>query len=100
MTIHPASGSRWRRVTAALVAASLGAVQAVQACPGCKQAVGGDGAGGNHTVNGVGVGYALSIGFMLFMIATALGSLGYMAYRNCMALSARHEQALAARGRA
>ena len=87
-----------------LFAASLFVAQAVQACPGCKQAVGGDGAGGKFTVNGAGIGYALSIGFMLFMLATALGSLGFMAYRNCQALAAQHRAAeealLAARGQA
>ena len=78
---------------AAVVAASFVVAQSVQACPGCKQAVGGDGAGGNHTVNSVGVGYALSIGFLLFMLASVIGSVGYVAYRNCMALDAHHRAA-------
>ena len=84
----------------ALVVASFSVAQAVQACPGCTQAVGGDGAGGNHTVNGAGIGYALSIGFMLFMIASTLTGIGLMAYRNCQALAAQHEAAFAARNRA
>ena len=92
-TTLPATISRLRRITVAIITASFFVAQAVQACPGCKQAVGGDGAGGNHTVNGAGIGYALSIGFMLFMIASALGSLGFMAYRNCMALDAQHRAA-------
>ena len=65
-----------------------------EACPGCKQAVGGDGAGGSRQVNAVGVAYALSIGFLLFMIAAVLGVLGYMAYRNCCVLAAHQEAAL------
>lgn len=93
-----------QRATAALLAVSFFVAQAAQACPGCKNAVGGDGAGGSHVVNNVGVGYALSIGFMLFMLASAIGGVGLMAYRNCQALAAQHraaqETAFAARGQA
>ena len=97
MTTHTAISSRLRRVTTAFVAASFLVVQAAQACPGCKQAVGGDGAGGSHTVNNVGVAYALTIGFLLFMVAFALASIGFMAYRNCQALAARHQAVLDAK---
>lgn len=93
MNFHSPTASWLRRISAAIVVASFFAAQAVDACPGCKQAIGGDGAGGNRTVNGVGVAYALSIGFMLFMIAFIIGSVGYMAYRNCMALAAQHRAA-------
>ena len=93
MTTHPAISPRLRHVATALVAASFFAAQAAQACPGCKNAIGGDGAGGSHTVNNVGVGYALSIGFMLFMLASVIGGIGLMAYRNCQALAAQHRAA-------
>ena len=100
MTIHPTFSLRMRRMTTALVAASFFVAQAVQACPGCKQALGGDGAGGNHTVNGAGLGYALTIGGLLFTVVSLLGTLGYLAYRNCLALAAQHEAAFATGSRA
>ena len=69
---------------------------AAQACEGCKQAVGmGDGAGGNRTVNLIGVGYAISIGFMLLMVGGLIMGLGYMMYRNCQAIAARQNAMLA-----
>ena len=49
-----------------LAAAMVLACQVAEACPGCKQAVGGDGAGGSHQVNGQALGYALGIGMMFF----------------------------------
>ena len=100
MTTHPTLSLRLRRMTTALVAASFLVAQAVQACPGCKQALGGDGAGGNHTVNGAGLGYALTIGGLLFTVASLLGTLGYLAYRNCQALAAQHEAVFATGSRA
>lgn len=103
MTTHTATVSRLRRIAPTLLWASFFVAQAAQACPGCKQAVGGDGAKGNWTVNGAGIGYALSIGFMLFTLASILGGLGFMAYRNCMAIAAQqreaHEAAFAASSR-
>ena len=95
MTIHQAIALR-RRIVPAVLAASFFAAQAVQACPGCKQAVGGDGAQGNWTVSGAGVGYALSIAFMLFTLASIIGGIGRMAYRNCQALAAQHQATLSA----
>ncbi len=97
MTIHPATASRLRRATTALVTASFFVAQAVQACPGCKQALGGDGAGGNHTVNGAGLGYAVTIGMLLFTLASIIGVIGRFAYFNCQALAAQHEAAMEAR---
>ena len=98
MTIHTATLPRLRRATTALVAASFFVAQAVQACPGCRQAVGGDGAGGDHTVNMVGIGYGLSIGFLLFTLASLIGTVGYMAYRNCQLIAAQHQAVFEARG--
>ena len=100
MTIQTATTLRLRRATTALVTASFLVAQAVQACPGCKQALGGDGAGGNHTVNGAGLGYALTIGGLLVTVASLLGTLGYVAYRNCLALAAQHEAAFSATSQA
>ena len=97
MKTHPAIVSRLRHATTALVAASFFVAQAVQACPGCKQALGGDGAGGNHTVNGAGLGYAITIGMLLFTLASIIFFVGRLAYRNCQALAAQHQEAMAAR---
>ena len=97
MTTHPANISRFRRATTALVTASFFVAQAVQACPGCRQALGGDGAGGNHTVNGAGTGYAVTIVMLLFTLASVIGVIGRFAYRNCQALAAQHQAAMEAR---
>lgn len=75
-----------------LAAASFFAVSAAHACPGCKNAIGGDGAGGDHTVNNTGVGYALSIGFMILTPFSLIGVGGVMAYRNCQTLAAQHRR--------
>ena len=99
-TIHPASHSRLQRAAAALTAVSFLVAQAAQACPGCKQALGGDGAGGKYVYNGAGIGYAVSIGLMLFLVASVLGGLGYMMYRNCQLIAAQHQAAFGQRGRA
>ena len=78
---------------AAAVTVLLFAQQA-QACEGCKQAVGmGDGAGGSRTVNSIGIGYALSIGMLLFTLVGVLGGLGYMMYRNCQIIAAQQNAA-------
>ena len=71
-----------RRAAWTLGAVLLFASQAVQACPGCKQT---DGA----PLNGDSVGFGLSIFFMLFMIASAMGGLGWMMSRACQTLAAR-----------
>ncbi len=98
MTTHPATASqRLHRATTALVTASFFVAQAVQACPGCKQAVGGDGAGGNHTVNGAGLGYGITIVMLLFTLASIIFFVGRLAYRNCQALAAQHQAAMEAR---
>lgn len=69
---------------------------AAQACEGCKQAVGmGDGASGSRVVNGVGLGYAVSIGLLLFMVVGVILGLGFMMYRNCQAIAA-YQRAMSA----
>ena len=83
-----------RRVFYAGAAALVFACRTAEACPGCKQAVGGDGAGGSRQINPVAIGYAVSIGFMLFMIAGLLTALGYMMYRNCQTLALQQQAAL------
>ena len=83
-----------RRAAYFLAVALVFGCRVAEACPGCKQAVGGDGAGGSRQVNSVGIAYALSIGFLLFMIAGALSVLGYYAYRNCQVIAAQQEAAL------
>lgn len=81
---------------AALATALFFGQHSAQACEGCKQAVGmGDGAGGSRVVNLIGVGYAISIGFMLLMVASLLTGLGYMMYRNCQAIATRQSAMLA-----
>ena len=80
-----------RRAAWTLGAILLFAGQAVQACPGCKQT---DGA----PLNGDSVGFGLSIFFMLFMIASMIGGLGWMMYRSCQTLAARDRVMLAEEG--
>lgn len=93
MSIRTSSRSRLAYV---LAGALCFVQQAAQACEGCKQAVGmGDGASGSRVVNLIGVGYAISIIFLLFMVAALLSGLGYMAYRNCQAIAARQRAMLA-----
>ena len=70
---------------------------AAQACPGCRQAAGsGDGAGGSFVVNSTGIGYGLSIIGLLLMVASLIGALGYVAYRNCQIIAARQQAMLEA----
>ena len=71
-----------RRTAWTLGAVLLFASQVAQACPGCKQTEG-------APLNGDSVGFGLSIFFMLFMIASLLGGLGWMMYRSCRTLAAR-----------
>ena len=66
----------------------LFASNAVQACPGCKQT-------DSAPLNGDSVGFGLSIFFMLFMIVSVLGGLGYMMYRSCRVLAARDAREMA-----
>ena len=85
----------WRRRSSyALMVALVFACRVAEACPGCKQGVGGDGAGGSYKTNMVGLAYALSIGFLLFMIAVLIGGLGMLAYHNCRILAAQQQAAL------
>ena len=85
-----------RRAAYVLALALVMACQMAEACPGCKQAVGGDGAGGSRQINGQAIGYAVGIGIMFFMIATLLSTLGYFMYRNCKVIAARQQAALEA----
>lgn len=85
-----------RRAAYGLAVALVFACRVAEACPGCKQGVGGDGAGGSFQTNGKALGYALSIGFLLFMIVGLIGTLGYFAYRNCQVLAARQRAMLEA----
>ncbi len=85
-----------RRASYVLAMALVFACRVAEACPGCKQGVGGDGAGGLYKTNGVALGYAISIGFLLFMIASLITTLGYFAYRNCQILAAQQRAALEA----
>ncbi len=83
-----------RRACYGLAVALVFACRVAEACPGCKQGVGGDGAGGSYQTNGKAMGYALSIGFLLFMIVGLIATLGYFAYRNCQILAAQHRAAM------
>ena len=71
-----------RQLAWTLGAVLLFAGQVAQACPGCKQTEG-------APLNGDSVGFGLSIFFMLFMIASLLGGLGWMMYRSCRTLAMR-----------
>ena len=85
-----------RSALAAVTTGLLFVQRAAQACEGCKQAVGmGDGASGDRTVNLIGVGYGISIMFMLCMVGGLITGLGYMMYRNCQAIAARQNAMLA-----
>ena len=93
MNLRPFS----RRSAAAAVATAFFFVQrGAQACPGCRQSVGmGDGASGSYSVNLVGLGYGLSILFLLLMVGSIVSGLVYMMYRNCQAIAARQNAMLA-----
>ena len=71
-----------RMVAAATGLALFCLQEAAQACPGCKQV---DGA----PLNGASLGFSLGVLFMLFMVGSTLGGLGWMMYRSCQALAAR-----------
>ncbi len=85
-----------RRASYALAVALVFACQVAEACPGCKQGVGGDGAGGSFQTNGKALGYALSIGMLLFLVVGLISVLGYLAYRNCQILAAQQRALLEA----
>ena len=86
----------YRRHAAVVLATAIFFVQqAAQACPGCRQAAGsGDGAGGSFVVNSTGIGYGLSIIGLLLTVAGLVGSLGFVAYRNCQIIAARQQAML------
>ena len=81
-----------RRGAWALSATLLFAHGAAQACPGCKQVTEGRGA---VPLNGASIGFGLSIFFLIFMIVALLSGLGFMMYRSCQTLAARHRVILA-----
>ena len=83
-----------RRASYLLAVALVFACRVAEACPGCKQAVGGDGAGGSYKTDGKALGYALSIGMLLFLIVGLVATLGYFAYRNCQILAAQQRAAM------
>ena len=83
-----------RRASAILAVALVFACRVAEACPGCKQAVGGDGAGGSYKTNSVALGYAVTIVFLLFMVSGIITGLGYLMYRNCRILTAQQNAAL------
>lgn len=84
-------------MVATTIAAAFCLIQpAAKACEGCKQSVGlGDGAKGSFSVNLIGLGYGLSILFMLFMVGALISGLVYMMYRNCQVIAARQNALLA-----
>ena len=73
--------------------------QAVQACPGCKQA---NTEGGKAALNGTSIAFSLGVLFMIFMVLAVLGVLGRMMYRSCQLIAAQQRAAMdaedAARG--
>ena len=83
-----------RRASYVLAVALVFACRVAEACPGCKQAVGGDGAGGSYKTDGKALGYALSIGSLIFLVMGLVAVLGYFAYRNCQVLAAQHRATL------
>ncbi len=86
----------WPRLVFAWAVLLVFAHTAVQACPGCKQnlVLGPDGK--VPPMTGASIGFSLSIYFLLFVVASALGSLGYMMYRSCRVLAARDAALMAA----
>ena len=83
-----------RRAAYGLAVALVFACRVAEACPGCKQGIGGDGQGGSFKTNSVALSYAITIGFLLFMVASLITGLGYLMYRNCQVLAAQHQAAL------
>lgn len=83
-------------IAAALATAAwLGHAAAAQACEGCKQAV--QNGMGPEQVSAASIGYGWSVGFMLIMTFSVLGSLGWMMFRSCQTLAQVHAQAEADR---
>lgn len=62
-----------------------------QACEGCKQAVQ-NGMKGEQ-LSAASIGYGWSVGFMLIMTFSVLGSLGWMMFRSCQTLARVHAAA-------
>ena len=87
-----------RRAAYVLAVALVFACQVAEACPGCKQGIGGDGAGGSYKTNSVALGYAVTIVFLLLMVTGIITGLGYLMYRNCRILAAQQRAALQEEG--
>ena len=68
---------------------------AAVACPGCKQNLVPGADGKVPPLNGASLGFGISIFFMIFMIVSLLGGLGFMMYRSCRAIAAQHGAMLA-----
>ena len=93
--MKPATISRFgHRAAWALGAALFFAHTAVQACPGCKQNTVAGTDGSVPPLNGTSVGFGLSIFFMIAMIVSLLGGLGFMMYRSCQTLAAQQRALL------
>lgn len=84
--------TRDRAVWAAAAAAWVLQSGVARACEGCKQAVQ-SGMSGDQQLSAASVGYGWSVGFMLLMTFSVLGSLGWMMFRSCQTLARVHAQA-------
>ena len=84
-----------KRAAWLLGAAMIFAHTAAQACPGCKQNFVPGVDGKVPPLNGASLGFGISIFFMIFMIVSLLGGLGFMMYRSCRVIAARHGAMLA-----
>jgi hypothetical protein len=71
------------RVFWTVLAIVLANLPAAYACPGCKEPSSVAGASG---VNGISLGFSLSVVFMLGMIGTLLGGMLYMIVKTCRQL--------------
>ncbi len=78
-------------VAALAVAAWVLQGAAAQACEGCKQAI--QNGQGPEQLSAASIGYGWSVGFMLLMTFSVLGSLGWMMFRSCQTLARVHAQA-------
>lgn len=84
--------TRDRAVWAVTVAAWVLQSGLARACEGCKQAVQ-NGMNGDQQLSAASIGYGWSVGFMLLMTFSVLGSLGWMMFRSCQNLARVHAQA-------
>lgn len=81
-------GAVWAAAAAAWILQS----GVAQACEGCKQAVQ-NGMNGDQQLSAASIGYGWSVGFMLLMTFSVLGSLGWMMFRSCQTLARVHARA-------